>query len=604
MYQRPMIPVAAFFGMAMFLSGPAMAQAGAAQVPAARIQPSAASVSAQGIFDAYWNALPEFYPESGTYRGDKRYNDRLTDATPEMAARWTAHLANIRDRLDRLPLNELSRQERISVQVLRLQVGDQLAVDRFEGLQSMSVDASPWPFQSQFLNLLGAVPVDTEADVQQLLARMAVYPRRVAQEIAKLRRGMALGYVPPKIVLQAVVRQLDGQLATRGESSPYCAPFKRMSKLAEPRRTELRAAGAAAVDAHVLPAIRQLRDFVAGEYMAAAPDAVGLSQYPEGLKAYAALVRHHTTTNLSVDAIHQMGLEQVAKAHRGMQSVMDEVDFKGDLAAFMKHANGPAGLYKKSPEEVLVAYRDILKRIDPELPRLFAILPRAPYGVRALPDFLGPGASETYTAAALDGSRPGWFNANTVGFAVRPSWYFEAIALHEAVPGHHLQRARAIELEGLPTFRRFASFTAFGEGWALYAETLGPELGMYKDPYSRFGFQVNQAWRAARLVVDTGLHAKGWTRERAIDYLQSATGMDRLRVESEVDRYISDPGQALSYMVGQLKMLELRDRAQKALGARFDVRSFHATVLDNGQLPLDLLETLVDEWIGEQLKRR
>ena len=251
---------------------------------------------------------------------------------------------------------------------------------------------------------------------------------------------------------------------------------------------------------------------------------------------------------------------------------------------------------------MLAGYRDIIKRVEPELPRLFAQLPRAPVGVRAIPEFQGIGAVESYNSPSLDGTRPGWFNANALAYAVRPAWGMEAIALHEAVPGHHLQYARAAELGDMPMFRRSGGFTAYGEGWALYAETLGPELGLYKDPYSRFGFHTNQAWRAARLVVDTGIHAKGWTRQQAIDYMSETTGMERNRVEWEVDRYISQPAQALTYMIGQLKFIALRDKAQHALGARFDIRRFHMAALDQGQVPLDLLERSIDDWIAQELR--
>jgi uncharacterized protein (DUF885 family) len=272
------------------------------------------------------------------------------------------------------------------------------------------------------------------------------------------------------------------------------------------------------------------------------------------------------------------------------------------MQAFVKHLNTDPRFFKRSGQEVLAGYREIVKRVEPELPRLFAQLPRAPVGVRAIPEFLGIGAVESYNGPSLDGTRPGWFNANTLAYAVRPTWAMEAIALHEAVPGHHLQYARAAELGDMPMFRRSGGFTVYSEGWGLYAETLGPELGLYQDPYSRFGFQTNQAWRAARLVVDTGIHAKGWTRRQAIDSMSAATGMERTRVEWEVDRYISQPGQALTYMIGQLKIIELREKARRALGPRFDIRRFHMAVLDQGQLPLDLLERAIDDWIAAQLK--
>ena len=306
-------------------------------------------------------------------------------------------------------------------------------------------------------------------------------------------------------------------------------------------------------------------------------------------------------TNLTPEAIHAIGLEQVARAQQGMEAVRQEVGFAGDMQAFVHHLNTDPRFFKRNGEEVLAGYRDIIKRTEPELPRLFAQLPRAPVGVRAIPEFMGVGAVESYNGPSLDGTRPGWFNANALAYAVRPTWGMEAIALHEAVPGHHLQIARAIELADMPMFRRAQGFTAYAEGWALYAETLGPELGLYKDPHSRFGFFNNQAWRAARLVVDTGIHSRGWTRQQAIEYMTAATGMERNRLEWEVDRYISQPGQALAYMIGQLKFIELREKARAALGERFDLRRFHMAVLDSGPLPLDLLERLVDTWIAQQV---
>jgi uncharacterized protein (DUF885 family) len=357
-----------------------------------------------------------------------------------------------------------------------------------------------------------------------------------------------------------------------------------------------------AVDTQVLAAIQRLRDFVASDYIAKAPPEGGLSRYPGGLKVYEAMVRNETTTDLSPDAIHAIGLEQVAKAQQAMDAIRREVGFTGDMQAFIHYLNTDPRFFKRNGEEVLAGYRDIMKRVEPELPRLFAELPRAPVGVRALPEFQGIGAVESYNGPSLDGTRPGWFNANVLAYAVRPTWGMEAIALHEATPGHHLQYARAAELRDMPMFRRGGGFTVYAEGWGLYAETLGPELGLYKDPYSRFGFQTNQAWRAARLVVDTGIHAKGWTRQQAIDYMRSATGMEQNRVEWEVDRYISQPAQALTYMIGELKFIELREKARRALGPRFDIRRFHMAVLDQGQLPLDLLEGVVDAWIAAEAK--
>lgn len=571
--------------------------------PTSEADRAARSVQAKAVFDDYWARTAELYPEWATYRGDNRFGDRLNDGSLVGRTRWYGLARDMLARLAALPGQALNAQDRMSVDVLTRQFNASLAMEPFAGYRSMTVDASPWPFQASFGNLLRSVPMSTEAQVRQVLARMAAYPVRVAQEITNLRAGMAQGWVPSRRVLEVVLQQLDAQLARRGESSTYFEPFTRLDTgIAEAARKNLRREGLHAVDQQVLPAVQRLRDFVANEYSAQARDEGGLARYPDGLKVYETLVRNETTTELSADAIHSIGLAQVAKAREGMEAVRREVGFAADMPAFIRHLNTDPRFFKRNGEEVLAGYRDIIKRVEPELPRLFAQLPRAPVGVRAIPEFLGVGAVETYNGPSLDGTRPGWFNANALAYAVRPAWGMEAIALHEAVPGHHLQYARAAELADMPMFRRSGGFTVYSEGWALYAETLGPELGLYKDPYSRFGFHTNQAWRAARLVVDTGIHAKGWTRQQAIDYMRAATGMESNRVAWEVDRYISQPAQALTYMIGQLKFIELREKAQRALGARFDIRRFHMAVLDQGQVPLDLLERVVDDWIKMELQ--
>lgn len=585
---------AALLGTAVLAPGQGHAQAAAT--------PSApAAAQAHALFEEYWERTAHMFPEWATYRGDHRFGDRLNDGSPQARERWFALARELLARLEALPSGALGRQDRLSVEVLARRFRLSLASEPFADYETMTVDASPWPFQASFASLLRASPMETEAQARQVLARMRAYPGRVEQEIAKLRRGMAAGWVPPRRALEVALGQLDVQLASRGEASIYFEPFGRLgAEIPEGTRARLRSEGVAAVDGQVLPAVQRLRDFVAGEYLARAPEEGGLLRYPGGAAIYAALVRRETTTDLSPDAIHAIGLEQLALAQQEMEAVRREVGFAGDMQAFQRYLNTDPRFFKRNGEEVLAGYRDILKRVEPELPRLFMQLPRVPVGVRATPDFMGVGAVESYNGPSLDGKRPGWFNANALAYKIRPVWGMEAIALHEAVPGHHLQIARAAELTDLPMFRRAQGFTAYAEGWALYAETLGPELGLYKDPFSRFGFHTNQAWRAARLVVDTGIHAKGWTRQQAIDSMTTATGMERHRVEWEVDRYISQPGQALAYMIGQLKIIALRDKARAALGERFDLRRFHMVILDQGPLPLDLLERVVEEWIAGQ----
>ena len=588
---------------AALLLAPALAPLPSAAQDATQPAVATQQSPARALFDEYWARTAEMYPEWATYRGDHRFDDRLSDGSIAAQARGDTFARAMVARLQSLPRQDMTPQDRMSVDILARQFDQSLSLEPFAGYRTMTVDASPWPFHSRFGNLLRNMPMANEAQARMVLARMAVYPARVDQEIVKLRAGMAQGWVPPRHVLEVVLQQLDTQLAKRGAASLYFEPFERLgSGIAEPARERLRQEGAAAVDTHVLAAIQRLRDFVAGDYISKAPTEGGLSRYPGGLAVYQTLVRNETTTDLSPDAIHAIGIEQVARAQQAMEAIRREVGFAGDMPAFIHYLNTDPRFFKRSGDEVLAGYRDIMKRVEPELPRLFAELPRAPVGVRALPEFQGIGAVESYNGPSLDGTRPGWFNANVLAYAVRPSWGMEAIALHEATPGHHLQIARAAELRDMPMFRRGGGFTVYAEGWGLYAETLGPELGLYKDPYSRFGFQTNQAWRAARLVVDTGIHAKGWTRQQAIDYMRSATGMEQNRVEWEVDRYISQPAQALTYMIGELKFIELREKARRALGPRFDIRRFHMAVLDQGQLPLDLLEGVVDAWIAAEAK--
>ena len=298
-----------------------------------------------------------------------------------------------------------------------------------------------------------------------------------------------------------------------------------------------------------------------------------------------------------------IGLREVTRLRGEIDRVMRDMAWTGDFASFVQQLYSDPKYMLPSGDALLAAYRNIGKRLDPELPKLFAELPRAPWGVRAMPADAGPDAAENYSGPALDGSRPGWFNANAAGYKTRPSWGMETLVAHEAVPGHHLQIARAVELGELPNFRRASGYVAYSEGWALYAETLGFQLGLYQDPASRFGHLQWQMLRAARLVVDSGLHQLGWTRQQAIDYLLAESGMNRGFVESEVDRYTSWPGQALGYMVGQLKIIALRDRARAALGPRFDIRRFHMAVLDQGAVPLSVLDRQIDDWIASEQAR-
>ena len=450
-----------------------------------------------------------------------------------------------------------------------------------------------------------AVPARTAAQAEQILARMAAYPRRVDQELARLRQGQALGWVPPRAVLQRVLASLDAQIAASGDKSPFFVPFTRLgSDIGSEQKASLQRRAQEAIATQVLPAQRRLREFIAGDYLAQAPESGALAGYPSGAAVYAARVKEHTTTSLSARQIHDIGLREVARLRGEIDRVMQDMAWKGDFKSFVDHLNTDPRYFYNSPEELLAGYRDIGKRLDAALPALFETLPRAPWGVRAMPAHDGPDAAENYTSPPSDGSGPGWFNANAVGFKTRPKWAMETLTAHEAVPGHHLQNARSLELGELPRFRRSGGYVAYGEGWALYAETLGFQLGLYQEPASRFGHLQWQMMRAVRLVVDTGIHELGWSRQRSIDYMVAETGLHIGFVSQEIDRYTSWPGQALGYMIGQLKIQELRDRARAALGERFDIRRFHMAVLDQGAVPLGVLEQQVEEWIAAERARR
>ena len=569
---------------------------------AAEVDPQQTRVL-HALFERQWEDVSRRFPEGSTYRGDLRYNDSLSDQSAEAIAaydqqvrRWLAEARAIaRDRLD--------ATDRVSLDLFIGRMERQVEEQAFPGYRTLNLGALGG-VQSNFSELLKASPVRNRLQVEQMLRRMAAYPKQMDQEIATLRHGMALGWIASRDVIDRVLAQIDDQLPADLEAGPYDAPFLKLGgDIPVAERAALQAEGRAAIERHVIPAMRKLRAFVADEYRPRGAASGAMRNYPDGDRVYEMVVRHQTTTDLSATEIHAIGQRELARLRGEMEAVMRETRFAGDFPQFIDYLNTDPKFFHSGPEALLAGYRDIAKRIDAELPRLFAELPRAPYGVRAMPAFQGPDAAEYYDGPARDGSRAGYFNANTLGWRTRPTWRMATLTAHEAVPGHHLQIARATELRALPQFRRGGGYTAYVEGWAVYAETLGRDIGLYADPYSLFGHLQWQAFRAARLVVDTGIHRMGWTRQQAIDFMVERTGFGRAFVTAEVDRYTSIPGQALGYMIGKLKIAELRDRARARLGERFDLRRFHNAVIDQGALPLDTLARVIDEWIAAELAR-
>jgi uncharacterized protein (DUF885 family) len=416
-----------------------------------------------------------------------------------------------------------------------------------------------------------------------------------------MREGVAKGVVQPKVVIERTLPQLAAQIVDDPKQSVFWQPVLNFpAGLGVADRQRLLKAYEAKISQQVVPAFRRLHDFLRDEYLPKARDSIGLSELPNGATWYAYLVRYHTGTSMTPQQVHELGLSEVARIRTEMERIKEQVGHGDDLRSFFDALRADPRFYFKEPAELLAGYGALRKRVSSALPLLFGVKPKSTFEIRAVEAFRAPSeAAASYQPPSGDGTRPGVFYVNTHDLASRPTYSMEAIYLHEAEPGHHLQIALAQEAKGLPRFRRFAWDTAYGEGWALYAESLGRDLGLYTDPYSAFGALSTEMWRAVRLVVDTGIHAKGWTRAQAIEYFKANTALGLADIEAEVDRYIAWPGQALAYKVGQLEILRLRRLAAQKLGVRFDVREFHSQVLGSGSVPLPVLEAKIERWLGK-----
>jgi len=559
-----------------------------------------AAVEFDALQREYWERQLREFPELSTWTGDNRYNDRLTDLSLDAVERRKADERGLLERVRGVDTTALSIEDRLSHSLLLWELELAVRAHRFPPVMILN---QIWGPQLMFPQLVSVTPFMTGDDYGKYLARLAAFPLYLDQAIGLLHEGIRLGWVQPGEPLRGVPDQIRGQLVTDVEQSALYAPLTRMSEgVPEPEREKLRSAARKLIGDGVFPALMKFLEFVTGTYLPAGDRPVAASSLPDGEAYYAHCVYEHTTSDATPAAIHQTGLEEVRRIRLAMDSAVRETGFEGSLQDFGSFLRTDPRFYFTSADDLVRAYRDIAKRADAELPKLFAELPRTPYGVRVFPDYEAPSQTTAqYYPGAADGSRAGYFMVNTYKLDMRPTFEMEALTLHEAVPGHHLQIARAQELRDLPDFRRNGSYTAYIEGWALYAESLGSSMGFYSDPYSRFGQLTYEMWRACRLVVDTGLHQFGWTRQQAIDYMQENTAKTEQDIAVEVDRYIVWPGQALAYKIGELKMKELRAKAQRQLGSRFDLRRFHNALLDKGPLPLALLEGEINRWVESQL---
>ncbi len=552
------------------------------------------------LFDSAWERDLAESPLAATSFGDPRYNDRWPDLSP--AALERSH------ELDKKVLADLSRIPRA-----QLSVAEQLNYDLFEREYRTRLEAYPFktqlysfshrenpPVASETAELIDFDSVKDYEDWTTRLERLGTY---VDQNIALLKQGQQERRTQPKSVMGRVPSQIKAQLVAKPEESPFFAPFAKFpDSIPAADRERLASRARSAIDTTVIPAYRRLDVFFEKEFLPKLRATDGIWDTTDGDAYYQNRIKYHTTTSLTADEIHQIGLKEVARIRGEMDKIIAQVGFKGSFQDFIQHLRTDPKFYYKTGDELFEAYLAVSKRIDPELVKLFGKIPRTPYGVRPIPMTSAPNTTTAYyQPPALDGTRAGYYYVNLYRPEVRPKYEMEVLSVHEAVPGHHFQIALAYEQGDLPRFRRNAGYTAYVEGWALYTESLGEDLGLYTDPYSKFGQLTYDMWRAVRLVVDTGIHAKHWTRQQAIDYFKANAAKTEADIVNEIDRYISWPGQALAYKMGQMKIRALRTEAEQKLGARFDIRQFHDMVLATGAVPLDVLEKNVHAWVETKL---
>lgn len=589
-----MIRNAAFLTFALFCASSALAQI---------ISSNDAAKKLYALFDEDWQWRLEHYPEAATLLGDNRYNDRLTDLSPEAIERAKAHEREMLDRIQKIDRSKLTGQDVISYDLFLRDKKLDVEGQRFP-IEYMPIDQMNG-VQITFGQLAGSTPFRSTKDYRDYISRLAAFARQIDQTIALMKRGLETKWLPPAVPLRSVAAQLEGQIVADSTKSPFFDPFARFPQdLSGIEPASLIESGRKVIDESVTPAQKKLDVFIKEIYLPACRKDVCASSLPDGEAFYQYSIRRQTTTDLTAKQIHDIGLKEVARIRKEMEAVIQQSGFKGTFAEFLTFLRTDPRFYYTRAEDLVAGYSYIAKRADGKLPELFAELPRNSYGVKVIPDYEAPAQTTAYyQPGAADGSRAGLYMINTYKLETRPRYEMEALTLHESVPGHHLQIARAQELKGLPDFRRNGGYTAYVEGWGLYAESLGAEMGFYADPYSKFGQLTYEMWRACRLVVDTGMHAFGWDRQRAIDFMKENTAKTENDIVVEIDRYMVWPAQALAYKLGELKIKELRARAKQELGASFDVRKFHNAVLDEGPLPLDVLDKRINEWIAEQKRK-
>jgi prolyl oligopeptidase len=560
-------------------------------------------ISEDAIFEEYlasqWDKDLADRPIFASLLGDKRFNQ---DITPNDSEYYQSRIIKLQDKKEKLKsfdFNKLNSDNKLNYKLLDLNLDN-------------SLEASNYPSYYMSLNQRGGVQsyyetgdrlvYSSKADYEDWLVRLAKYSDNIINTTNNLKEGLSKGYTQPKLVTKQVITQIDNLLNNDLDNHPYLKIFLSASDeyFINDEKNQLIEDAKELITNKIIPAYQELTNFLKDEYLPQSRDSIGLDGVPSGKEWYEYVARYHTTTNLTPDEIHAIGLGEVKRIRSEMEQIIKDLEWEGDFKSFLNYLRTSPRFYYDNGEDLLNAYLIMAKKIDPLLPKIFKVFPRAPYGVIPIPEESAPFTTTAYYNGPAKG-RPGYFYANLYKPESRPKYEIPVLTVHEAVPGHHFQISLAQELENVPTFRKYLSFTAFVEGWGLYSEELGEFMGIYDDPYDKFGQLTYDMWRAIRLVVDTGMHYKGWSRDDAINLFIKNTAKSKLDIENEVDRYIAWPGQALAYKIGQLKILELRQKSERELGDKYDIKDFHHEILRRGSVPLDILEGYINDWISETL---
>lgn len=562
---------------------------------------SEATLKLYVLFDVEWEKTLKNRPTFASSQGDRRYNDKWADNS--LSAIESRHKDDIAilAKIKKIDRSKLSVTDQLNYDLFTKDYQERIERHKFQGYLLPITQRGGIQTAQQTARI---IPLKTVKDYEDWLTRLKKFPNRMDQTIALMREGIRQKVMWAKKVLERVPAQIDGHVVDSPEKSPFYKAFTKFPRgFSEADKERLQTEAKNTISAKIIPEYRKLKEFFVKEYLPASYPKAGIWQQPMGGEYYAFLTRSYTTTDMTPKEIHEKGLSEVARIRGEMERIKAKAGFKGDLKAFFKFLRTDKRFYYETSKELLTGYRAISKRIDPEVIKVIKTMPRMPYGVIPIPAQIAPDTTTAYyNRPAADGSRPGYYYVNLYKPETRPKWEMMVLSIHEAVPGHHLQISLQQELGSVPNFRKFGGFTAFTEGWGLYSESLGEDMGLYDDPYDKFGQLTYEMWRAVRLVVDTGLHQFKWDRQRAIDYFADNAPKAQNDIVNEIDRYISMPGQALAYKIGELKIKELRARSSRELGSKFDLREFHDVVLLSGAVPLDILERNVIEWLGKQKK--